>query len=481
MKTEFYIFLAFVSLFFLLILIAIIRTFFTGNSLSKPVKKDISLEFQLKYAKGLQKLIQIKTISNRENTNLNSFEDLQKVITHLFPLIHLNLEQTKFDDGSFIYKWIGTTHNYPILLMAHQDVVPVDELNWKHTPFSGVIEHDTIIGRGTIDTKSTLYAIFQAVEELLSENFVPSVDIYLASSSNEEVSGNGAKITVDWLANQNIILSLVLDEGGVIVENAFPSMKKEMALVGVLEKGYVNLLFKAKSNGGHSSIPSRHSPIARLSEFVMHIERKFPLKTKMINEVKIMFEIASSSMSFWYRFIFGNMWLFKGFLTKILPSFSPYGRAFLSTTIAFTMSKGSDQENVIPSEAYLLANLRTHPIQGIQDSVAVLTKIAKKYDIECEIMNGREASPITDINSAGYIYLTKQIQTSFPDVLISPYIVLGGTDARHYRSISDSILRFSPLRVSQAELQSIHGNDERLKLSSLAQAVKFYEDFMRNY
>ncbi|MDD5293229.1 MAG: M20/M25/M40 family metallo-hydrolase, partial [Candidatus Izemoplasmatales bacterium] len=230
-----------------------------------------------------------------------------------------------------------------------------------------------------------------------------------------------------------------------------------------------------------SSTPPKHTPIARLAAFVNHVEKRFPLKTQMIDEVRDMFLSASRSMRFGYRMLFGNMWLFKGLLTRLLPIMNPYGRALLSTTIAFTMMKGSDAENVIPSEAYVLANLRTHPIQGIEDSVRVLSKIARKYQVECEILEGREATPIVNTKGDSYRFLEQQIRKNFPDVLVSPYVILGGTDARFYTRISDSALRFSPIRVTNNDLKKMHGIDESLKLNALWEAVRFYRSMMTDY
>lgn len=338
-----------------------------------------------------------------------------------------------------------------------------------------------IIGRGVFDTKCTLYAFFQASEELIKAEFVPEVDIYLASSSDEKISGFGAEETVDYLEKAGIRPALVLDEGGAIVSGVLPSSNRPIALIGVIEKGYLNLKFTAKSQGGHSSTPPKNTPIARLARLVGEIEKHFPLKTKMIREVSDLFNTAAPSMSFFYRLLFGNMWLFKRLVTWLLPKISPYGRAMLSTTIAFTMMKGSDAANVMPAEAYVIANLRTHPIQGIDSAFKTLARIAKKHDIVCEIVEGREATDMVDTSSSSYLFIEEQIRKNFPGVLVSPYVILGGTDARFYAKISSSALRFSPIRATNEELRKIHGINESLKLEALAEAVGFYRSVIADY
>ena len=201
----------------------------------------------------------------------------------------------------------------------------------------------------------------------------------------------------------------------------------------------------------------------------------------MIPEVADIFTKAAPSMSGSYRFLFGNMWLFKPLITFLLPKINSYGRALLSTTIAFTMSKGSDSENVIPSEAYIVANLRTHPIQDIKSSFKVLEKIAEKYDIEAELLGGREASPISSTTNEAYKYLLNTIIANYPDVLVSPYVMLGGTDCRFFSEITESAFRFSPVRMDNDELKKIHGKNESIKKSSLVEAVIFYKSLITNH
>lgn len=464
-----------------LVIIVVLRTLFIRDLPNSKMQLEVDEKEKMAYANGLQRLVRHKTIAFKDKPNSHPFTAMQGEMEALFPRVHEVMTKTLIPGGSLLFHWKGKSAEKPLLLMAHQDVVPAQAEMWKYDPFSGTIDNDEIFGRGTFDTKCTLFAFFQACEELIVSGFTPENDVYLASSSDEEISGPGAERTVDYLEAHGVKPALVLDEGGAIVQNALPSVDRHLALVGVIEKGYVNLKFTAKSSGGHSSTPPKHTPIARLAAFVNDVEKRFPLKTQMIDEVRDMFVTASRSMRFGYRMLFGNMWLFKGLLIRLLPIMNPYGRALLSTTIAFTMMKGSDAENVIPSEAYVLANLRTHPIQGIEDSVRVLSKIAMKYQVECEIVEGREATPIVNTKGDSYRFLEQQIRKNFPDVLVSPYVILGGTDARFYTRVSDSALRFSPIRVTNDDLKKMHGIDESLKLDALWEAVRFYRSLITDY
>ncbi|MDD4354372.1 MAG: M20/M25/M40 family metallo-hydrolase [Candidatus Izemoplasmatales bacterium] len=473
--------LGIIGLFILLLLIAVIRALWMrvpplpeSLYVSDPQKEEA-------YGLGLQKLIRHQTIAGFSDAAEENFRAMQQTMESLFPLVHQQLKKTVFPGGSMIFHWKGKNPGDPLVLMAHQDVVPADKAGWHYDPFEGTIENGEIFGRGTFDTKSTLFAFFQATEDLLATGFTPNNDVYLASSSDEEISGTGAKKTVDWLKEQHIRPALVLDEGGAIVTGALPTAKQAVALIGILEKGYVNIQFTAKSDGGHSSTPPRHTPIARLAEFIHHVESRFPLKTKMIPEVADLFKTVAPSMAFLYRLLFGNMWLFKGLVTWLLPKINPYGRALFSSTIAFTMMKGSEAANVIPAEASVLANIRTHPIQGIESTHLVLSKIAKRYGISAQILEGREATPMVSTKSDSYRYLVSIIQKTFPDVLVSPYVVLGGTDARFYTEISDSALRFSPIRVHNRDLKKMHGIDESLRLDALAEAVIFYREIIGGF
>lgn len=477
-----YIILSLLGVLLILLLIALINSFIVKSKNVKGTPLEVDSKLADNYAKEFAEMIKIETLSyTKEKDNQEKFDELQVLMKKIFPKVHETLDQLVFKGGSILFKWKGKSSDKPMVLMAHQDVVPAAKEDWDFSPFSGEVTDTEVFGRGTLDTKSTLYAFFKAIEELIITGYVPEYDVYISSSTDEEIGGVGAANSVAELKKRKVKPYIVLDEGGAIVSDSLPSAKSPVALIGVMEKGALNIKFTAKSRGGHSSTPPKNTPIARLSAFVNHVENHFPLKTKMIKEVADIFTNAAPSMTGVYRFLFGNMWLFKPLLTVLLPKINPFGRALLSTSIAFTMQEGSKAVNVIPSEAYVIANLRIHPIQDVKSSFSVLEKIAKKYDIEASILGSAEASPISNTNNDMYQYLEKTIKENYPDVLVSPYVMLGGTDCRAFSEITESAYRFSPIRMNNKEISKIHGKNESIKKTALVEAVNFYKSFIKNH
>lgn len=475
-----YVCLGLIAIIVLLIGIAAIRTIFikSKETLGKRIKIDEALNEV--HSKELGEMIRIETLSYTYDADDQSkFDELHNLMEKMFPKVHETMEKEYFKGGSILFKWKGKSSDRPMVLMAHQDVVPAVKDDWEFEPFSGTVTKDEILGRGTLDTKSTLYGIFRACEELIGERFVPEQDIYISSASDEEISGDGAQKSVDYLTEKGVSPYIVLDEGGAIVTDSLPSVKCPMAMVGLFEKGYCNIKFTAISKGGHSSTPPKNTPIARLAAFINDVENNFPLKTKMLPQVRDIFENAAPQMSYGYRMLFGNMWLFKGLVTWLLPKINSFGRALLSTTIAFTMQEGSKAENVIPAEAYVVANLRTQPFQDVDESFEVLQKIAAKYDIKAEITERRNSSKISTTEHYAWEYLSESIKKVFPDLIVNPYVMLGGSDCRFFGEVTDHAYRFSPVRMSDKDLKKIHGKNESMKRSALTEAVVFYKNFVK--
>ena len=326
-----------------------------------------------------------------------------------------------------------------------------------------------------------MFAQLQAVEELISEGFVPRCDVYLEYAINEEIGGNGAKNAMLYLREQGIRFAIVLDEGGSLIDKAIDGMDRPYAVVGVTEKGYMDLKISAHSNGGHSSTPPRKTPPARLFAFANEIERKRPFRKKLLPETVRMFSRMAPAFPFGLRLLFGNLWLFYSLVKAIMPKVSPFGEAVMATTCCFTMMQGSDASNVIPTDAYIVANLRTSALQGCDDSLAVLQKYARKYDLKIETLLRRDASPISNIHSPEYAYVEACIAKQFPNVGIAPYIIMGGTDCRHFHELTENALRFSAVPITSAQYASCHGIDENVDVIALAEGVSFYKLFIENY
>ena len=432
-------------------------------------------------AEKLGAMVRVPCVSRQEDEDLTEFYNFHAVLEAQFPLLHAHLEKEVLN-GTLLYHWKGSdSTKKPIMLMGHQDVVPASDEGWRVPAYSGVVIDGNLYGRGALDCKSTMYVELQAVEELLAEGFVPPCDVYLAYSINEETGGDGAAAVVRHLKEKGITFAIVMDEGGAVIEAPVAGMDRPYAVIGITEKGYMDLKITARGKGGHSSTPPRNTPAARLFAFAHEIERKRPFRKALLPEAKEMFAAMAPSFSFPLRLLLGNIWLFKPLLMALMPVVSPFGEAVLSTTCCFTQMRGSDAANVIPKEPYLVANLRTSVHQGCAESLAVMKKYADNYDLDIEVITQRDASPISNIHSKEYAYVCDCIRKQFPDVGIAPYIIMSGTDCCHFHALTENALRFCPTRMTNAQSASCHAVDENVTVSSLAEGVRFFKMFLKDY
>ena len=469
--------LGLICLCLLLLLIALIRTLVRPRKVSEW-KPALDPEREELYAKKLSEMVKFETVSRSGETQREKFLAFQKLLEELFPLVHEKLQKTEIE-GSLLFFWKGKHSDKPVVLMSHQDVVPAEGV-WEHEPFSGDIADGKVWGRGSADTKCSVMAFFQAVEELLKEGYVPEQDIYLSSSNTEEVGGPGCPWLVAELKRRGVRPYLVCDEGGAIVTEPVKGFPGNYAMVGVLEKGMGNLKITAKSNGGHSSYPPKNSPIARLAKFVCEIEKHDPMKASFEPAVQAMFEKLAPYGIFLYRFLFDNFWLFKPLLAVLMPKISAQAGALLKTTVAFTQQAGSDGTKVMPQDASLVINLRYIPHQGMEESEAIIRRIAEKYDLSVErIADNHDYLPPVSIESDAYHFVERVIGEVFPKLPVCPYVMTGGTDARFYQEICDACIRFSPVVYGPAQMKGMHGLNENIDTYSLPGAVDFYKAVVR--
>ncbi len=463
----------------LLIAVVLLRTVMLKPTTAKTVKLELDQsERAIKYGTQLSRMIQDETVSSRFETDRSKFDKFHKTLEELFPNVHTTCEKHVFD-GSLLFKWKGKGTHEPILFMSHQDVVEANG-EWKHGPFSGDIDEEgNVWGRGAVDTKASLFCIFTALEELIAEGYEPECDVYIGSSCTEEWSGDGAPKTVSYLQEQGVKLALVLDEGGMILEEPVGGVKGTYGMVGVVEKGYGDLRFTAYGKGGHASAPTKNTPLVRLGKFMVDVEKHHPFKSKFSATVEEMFRRMAPNMNFGMKLIFANMWLFKPLLKKLLPVISPAAGAMLHTTIGFTMAKGADGLNVLPQEAYVTGNMRFIQHQPTDESIAIITEVAKKYDIETEVIYKDYPCPIVDFNGAPFKLIEEVAAEVYPGVGISPYCMTGGTDAKYYTKVCDNCIRFAPLYINSQQYGSIHGLDENINRGVLPKGVDFYKAVVR--
>lgn len=430
------------------------------------------------YGKKLSRMIQKETVSNRYDSDKSKFLEFHGLLEELFPNVHKNCEKHVFH-GSLLFKWSGKGEAEPILLMSHQDVVEANG-EWEHGAFSGDIDKDgNLWGRGSVDTKASLFCIFMAVEELILEGIQPDGDVYIASSCTEEFSGEGAPLTVAYLKEKGVKLAMLIDEGGMIMEEPIGGVKGTYAMVGVLEKGYGDLKFIAKGKGGHASAPGRDTPLVRLGKFMAGVEKKDPFRSEFNPTVLEMFRRLAPNMDFGMKAVFANLWLFKPLLKKLMPFISPAGAAMLHTTIAFTTAKGADGLNVLPQEAYVTGNLRFIPHQPTDESIALITETAKKFGLDTEVIYKDYPCPVVDYTGAAFRLVERTVQEFYPGVGVSPYVMTGGTDAKYYKEVCENCIRFAPLYINKQQYESIHGLDENINIGTLPMGVDFYKKIIR--
>lgn len=425
------------------------------------------------YAAELSQLIQAETISCDDQPDKTKFYQFQSLLRNMFPAI---FKQSIFEDfnGSFLMKWPGKNADSPILLMNHQDVVEAPGA-WKYPPFSGTIADRKLWGRGALDTKGGLWAMLRAAEELAEQGFVPARDVYFMSGCNEETDGSGAEEISRTLQKRGIRFKMVLDEGGMIMHEPIGGANGTFAMVGVGEKGCVDLKFIARSSGGHASTPGKNTPLVRLGKFMAEVEKTDVFKADISPAVMEMFKRISTTMKQPLRFILGHPRLFKPILLKAIPSVSATAGAMLRTTIAFTMASGSEGFNVLPHEAWIIGNMRFSHHQGEKDSINAIKRIAEKYDIDTVVLEPGFSSPLSDYNSDVFRLIENAISSVFPGVHTSPYVMTGASDCRFMCRVSDNCFRFAPFQIDDKQLDSIHGIDENIDLKALAPAVDFFK------
>ena len=432
----------------------------------------------MKYAQVLSNLIKCQTISAVGQTDLSKFYNFHEVLKQQFPNL-FNAVTFEDVDGSLLLYWKGTDPNLePVLLMNHFDVVEASG-KWTHEPFSGDIADGCVWGRGTLDTKGGLAMMLQAADELAAEGFTPKRDTYFVSTCTEETTGDGGNKISSMLAERGIRFYMVLDEGGMILYDPIGGAKGTFAMIGVGEKGYVDLKFTARSTGGHASTPGKNTPLARLSKFIIEADKAKVFETKMSPTVAQMLSRFAPTMSGVMKMACGNVKLFKPLLTKVMPMISSSATALLRTTLACTMAKGSDGANVLPQEAWVVGNMRYSHHQGRDASIKAITDLAAKYDIETTVLKDGGESNLTDFNGEQFKFMEKAVSTVFPEFKPVPYIMNGASDSRYFARVCDNCVRFVPFDINQQQYGSVHGIDENVSIDCLPAAVDFYRYFIR--
>ncbi|HXC04206.1 MAG TPA: M20 family peptidase [Bacteroidia bacterium] len=428
--------------------------------------------------------VQFRTVSYDDSAQADTaaFAHLIHYLIQTYPLTTANLHPEKVSGSSLLYCWKGSDAGLqPMLLIGHMDVVPAaDEEKWEHPPFGGEVAQGYIWGRGTLDDKVNVVSILEAVESLLKQGYKPKRTIYLGFGQDEEVGGKyGALRIVDVLKLRKVKAGFLLDEGLMIARGLVPGISKDVALIGIAEKGYMSLELTVDAEAGHSSLPPKETAIGILATAVSRLENN-PMPADFCEPVNEFLDHIGPEMPFFNKLVFANRWLFKPLIIHKYESTSA-GRSVVRTTTAATEFHSGVKENVIPGHARALVNFRILPGQTSEEVISRVSRIISDERIHLKrVGHGNEPSAVSDYRSEGYATIQKTIAQTFPEALISPSLVVAATDARHYAPVADNLYRFIPITVKAEDLSRIHGLNERIAIADFKNCIRFFEQLIRN-
>jgi carboxypeptidase PM20D1 len=436
--------------------------------------------------KRLAEAIRFKTLSLQEPAHSHSDEFLRfhAFIDRSFPRLRQSLNKETIGSYSLLYTWLGKDKGLkPLLLMAHMDVVPVEaatESSWHQPPFSGRVAEGFIWGRGAMDDKASVMGLLEAVEHLLESGFEPQRTVYLAFGHDEEIGGNdGAAKIAGLLQSRGVDLEYVLDEGLNIFNGIVPGISAPVALIGVAEKGYLTLQLTAESPGGHSSAPPEHTAITVISRALQRLEGR-PFPTRLSEPTRKMFEFLGPEMSWTKRLALANLWLFDPLLRKQLTR-SPLTNALVRTTMTPTIFHAGVKENVLPTKASAVINLRLAPGETVAGAIAHVRAAIEYPNVSVNPLSAQmEPSSVSDIQSTSFAWVHRTIRQTAPQALVAPALLVAATDSRHYQALTKNIFRFLPITLGPDDTKRYHGIDERIAIDDYERCVSFYAQLIRN-
>lgn len=465
-----------------LVIVLIVKTFFYPSK-QLNVKPVEAIEVDNESVQNLSNAITFKTISNEDYslTDTSQFIQFHAFLDSTYPLIFEHLEREIHGKNALLYTWKGKNTNLkPLILMAHQDVVPVVKENWDKGPFSGEIDDKFIWGRGTLDDKGSLISIFEAVERLLKEGFSPERTIYLTFGDDEEVLGKGAQKLAAALKGRGVEAEMVLDEGMVITSGIVPMISKPVALIGTSEKGYLSVELTSKSEGGHSSMPESETAISILSKALVNITENQPAP-EFTPPVKAFLSYIGPEIPWPARIVFANQWLLVGVLKSIYTSSGP-GTALVRTTAVPTMLKAGIAENVLPTEAKATINFRLLPGDTSEKIIARLNKEINDDGVSVTAYeNSKEPAEVSPIDCEAFNLLNKTIRESFENTYVAPTLMTGSSDSYYYSEVSPNVYRFAPYLVTSEDLARVHSDNERITKENYKAMINFYYRLVKNF
>jgi len=430
----------------------------------------------------LQKAIQCETVSyaDRSRINFKEFDKFVDVLKQSYPLLHKKATLEKVEKYALIYKLKGTSSQDPIALMGHYDVVPVKAEGWKSAPFGAEVKDGYIYGRGTLDMKGHVIAVCEAVEACLAEGVVFDRDVYLLFGHNEETGSamidSGARLSRDLLKQRGIHFNLVLDEGGAFINGKAMGVDSTIALIGVGEKGYLDVELSATQNGGHASTPPHTSALYDVAQAAMKMEsHKFQADFNPATEA--MFKALIPYMKQPLKFLFKYRHLFKPILLLALVK-SPETAATVRTTSVMTMASGSSAPNVLAQVAKININCRIIPGDSIERTLRrIETRVGPKIKVSSK--NGTEPTDICRSDIPQFSIVANALTSVYPELkVVAPYLMVAATDSRVYHGMADAVYRVPPFSSVKDDRSTIHADNERLSLDSFHKGIEFFKQIL---
>ncbi len=427
---------------------------------------------------NLSKALTYRTVSHAqlEDFDLNEFSKFLDFLRDTYPLVHEKLDLKIINNYSPLFHWKSGSEKLPIMFLAHYDVVPVNEDSWSVGPFSGEIKDNKVWGRGSIDDKNSIISLMETVEGLLKEGYIPSRDIYLAFGYDEETLGkNGACEIVKYMKENKMTFECILDEGGIVTPGSMMGIDKDIAVIGVAEKGQCNYEFTFTGEQGHSSAPPKNTSIGKMAAFIKDVE-DHPREMRLTSPVEEMLRNVAPYKSGVEKIFMKNSGTFFPVLKNIMSK-GAQTNALIRTTVAFTMTKSGSQPNVLPDKASVIANVRVLPGDTPED----IEKWFRSFNHEFELRRiaGEGATDVSKTDNKVYGTLKKCIEEVFDKPVVTPYLMIGGTDSRNYKGLSDKIYRFMPCKLTSEELSLMHADDEYISIDNFNKMIEFYTLFIK--
>ena len=451
--------------------------------LSEEKRITPSPEVCQSYADTLKRMVDCKTVYTADGVNQSAFDRFYRVLGECFPALTARAERMCFGSGCFIYVIRGKNARKNVMLMSHHDVVDGGE-DWDTDPFCATVKDDALYGRGTIDTKTPLFAELQACEELLREGFsFDSINLYIGSSNNEEVCGDGMVLAAAYFREQGIHFDAILDEGGAITTGMIPGVSRKSAMVAVHEKSrHLYRCTVCQNEKGHGGLnPTEDNVISRMSAFIQEVEHTGIYHGSFSPEVRATFERHAPYMAFPLNVLFGSFSLFAPMIKRFMLGI-PQAKAMLSTSISFTTITAGNGAlpQIRAKKAECTMFLRCVREENLYQGLEKIRQIADRHGVVIEETERDYCRP-TSFAGRPYQLLEEVLHEHFPDVIVAPFLLTAGTDARRFSDVADSILRFAPIDLDKAQFASIHGANEHIKIQNIGQCVCFYKEIIRRF